>query len=226
MDCSSTCASSSTTTTGPIARAHQRSCARATPKAVKLFAHVLATELLWLDRITHKPQRCPVWPEWTLAECARRLDEVRSSWREFLRFLESPQLGDTSDQLREHQGPALPVERAGHRHARALTTRPTTRSDRERAERGWRESPPTPIYIHAVREGCFELRRRPDAAPSGSTQLLLRRFGGAGVGAGAELLPFRAFARSAHRLCESSSSTRTSTRRWGSTTASRRCRRC
>ncbi len=62
------------------------------PRAVELLAHVVATELVWHDRMTHKPQRCPVWPEWTLEECGRRLDEAREAWRSFLRFLEPAQL--------------------------------------------------------------------------------------------------------------------------------------
>jgi uncharacterized damage-inducible protein DinB len=64
----------------------------ATVRGVELLGHVLATELLWLDRATHKLQRCAVWPDWSLEECGRRLDEVRSSWRDFLRFLEPAHL--------------------------------------------------------------------------------------------------------------------------------------
>lgn len=64
----------------------------ATVRGVELLGHVVATELLWLDRMMHKLQRCAVWPDWSLEECGRRLDEARTAWKDFLRFLEPAQL--------------------------------------------------------------------------------------------------------------------------------------
>src|SRR6185436_7719142 len=48
--------------------------------ALRLLAHVVATEWLWLDRLRDTQSPLPVWPEWTLDECARQIDLVRDEW--------------------------------------------------------------------------------------------------------------------------------------------------
>src|SRR5215831_6166199 len=59
--------------------------AMATPAAhgVRVIAHIVACERLWLYRITADTRPVVVWPEWRLAETARELDEMASAWREF-----------------------------------------------------------------------------------------------------------------------------------------------
>jgi len=66
----------------------------ASEKALGLFAHVIAAEWLWLDRIRGAPQRSPVWPEWTLAECAGELPRLRQAWDDYFERVEAANLPD------------------------------------------------------------------------------------------------------------------------------------
>lgn len=54
------------------------------PRALVLMAHIIAAESLWIDRIVGVSSGIPVWPEWTLAECRAKLDEVKTRWETFL----------------------------------------------------------------------------------------------------------------------------------------------
>lgn len=79
----------------PVARHHRvftydawanrethRALAAATPSAVTLgrFAHVLAAQILWYGRIQGRPAQVPVWPEWTVTECAERTEQLARLW--------------------------------------------------------------------------------------------------------------------------------------------------
>lgn len=68
-------------------RETQRALAAAdSPSSVTLgrFAHVLAAEWLWLTRIQGRPAPVPVWPEWTVAECGERAEQLSRLWRGYL----------------------------------------------------------------------------------------------------------------------------------------------
>jgi uncharacterized damage-inducible protein DinB len=47
---------------------------------LRLFAHVVATEHLWLSRIHGRPARVAVWPALTVDECAALADENRTAY--------------------------------------------------------------------------------------------------------------------------------------------------
>lgn len=53
-------------------------------RAVRLLAHIVAAQWLWLERIRGVPQSYPVWPEWTLEELERHVAGSGAAWREFL----------------------------------------------------------------------------------------------------------------------------------------------
>jgi uncharacterized damage-inducible protein DinB len=57
-----------------------------TPPArpLKFAAHILAAERLWLDRLEGRKQTLPVWPEFTMEECARHADELAQLWKSYL----------------------------------------------------------------------------------------------------------------------------------------------
>jgi uncharacterized damage-inducible protein DinB len=61
-----------------------RPAAEAAPKAVRLVAHVAATEHLWLARIHGRPSPVPVWPELRLDDCVRLFIEAAEQWRVYL----------------------------------------------------------------------------------------------------------------------------------------------
>ncbi len=56
----------------------------ASPRAVKLFAHIIAAEHLWLDRIQKCSAKYPVWPQWSVEESRARMDEAAARWKEFV----------------------------------------------------------------------------------------------------------------------------------------------
>lgn len=53
-------------------------------KAGRLAAHIVAAQMLWMDRIRGTGQRAPVWPEWTASECATHMETSAREWEEFL----------------------------------------------------------------------------------------------------------------------------------------------
>lgn len=54
------------------------------PKSVKLLAHIVAAERLWLARMTHEHQPLPVWPDFSLHESGNEIAGLPGRWREFL----------------------------------------------------------------------------------------------------------------------------------------------
>lgn len=50
------------------------------PKSVRLFAHIIAAQMLWMDRIGRSAARAPVWPGWTLQECADFWARSQREW--------------------------------------------------------------------------------------------------------------------------------------------------
>ena len=124
------------------------------PETTRLFAHLVATEVLWLDRIAHKPPRNPLWPEWTLDECAVRLDDLRAAWQNFLRFLEAEAL-DTSVSYvntkgKHYQSSVRDVVSHVLHHASYH------RGQIAAAQRRRGAAPAYTDFIHAVREGCLD----------------------------------------------------------------------
>jgi uncharacterized damage-inducible protein DinB len=61
-----------------------RSTAPPEPKALRLLAHTLSAQKLWLERLQRIPQSVAVWPSSTLEECSALADEMLSSWKMYL----------------------------------------------------------------------------------------------------------------------------------------------
>ena len=66
--------------------------ANAPPKSVRLLAHIVATEFLWLDRMSHRPARCAVWPDWSVVQSSVQLDQLPATWANFFRGLDDKAL--------------------------------------------------------------------------------------------------------------------------------------
>jgi len=62
------------------------------PRALELYAHVLAAEHVWLARLTAKVPVHPVWPDLTLLECAALSARNEALYGEFLRGLDATAL--------------------------------------------------------------------------------------------------------------------------------------
>jgi uncharacterized damage-inducible protein DinB len=63
-----------------------------TQGAVKLMAHILSAEGLWLERLKGEPQSLPVWPEVDLDQCSARATALEGLWMEYFRAISSSRL--------------------------------------------------------------------------------------------------------------------------------------
>ena len=61
-------------------------------RAVKLLAHILSAQWLWLERMKGLRQSLPVWPEWTLEEIEAQLPRLKRGWKVFLGEKKPPEL--------------------------------------------------------------------------------------------------------------------------------------
>jgi uncharacterized damage-inducible protein DinB len=69
-----------------------KTSAQPSGRSVRLLAHILAAERLWLERIKHQTQSLPVWPEFSLEQCGTQTEEISKLWREYMEQLAAPQL--------------------------------------------------------------------------------------------------------------------------------------
>ncbi len=52
--------------------------------AVRLLAHIIGAQWIWLSRLSGTPQKMAVWPELTRTHCAGELDLLRDAWTQTL----------------------------------------------------------------------------------------------------------------------------------------------
>jgi uncharacterized damage-inducible protein DinB len=65
--------------------------------AVRILAHVMAAQWLWLDRLQKHPARIAVWADLTLPECGAQLQELEAAWRSYLAALTEDDLSTSCD---------------------------------------------------------------------------------------------------------------------------------
>src|SRR4051812_41333248 len=53
-------------------------------RQLALLSHIVAAQMLWMDRICKRDARAPVWPEWSLEECTTRLEASANEWRSYV----------------------------------------------------------------------------------------------------------------------------------------------
>jgi uncharacterized damage-inducible protein DinB len=58
-----------------------------TPRSVKLLAHIVSAERLWLQRLRLENQTYPVWPDFTLEQCKLGVEELPQLWNKYLAAL-------------------------------------------------------------------------------------------------------------------------------------------
>jgi uncharacterized damage-inducible protein DinB len=64
--------------------ANLRAAPAASPQSLKLVAHILAAERLWLERLNQQEQTLPVWPQFTIEQCDDQRAELASLWKNYL----------------------------------------------------------------------------------------------------------------------------------------------
>jgi uncharacterized damage-inducible protein DinB len=120
-------------------------------RSVKLLAHILSAERLWLERLLVQKQTLPVWPLLTLEQCGREADELRILWRNYLASLDEPRLSN-SISYKNSQGEIFTSPKQDilqHVVMHSAYHRGQIAADMRAA--GF--APPYTDFIHAVRQG-------------------------------------------------------------------------
>jgi uncharacterized damage-inducible protein DinB len=63
-------------------------------RGLRLLAHILSAERLWLDRINYKPKSLPVWPDFMMERCRQELEKTAKLWSEYLAHFSAAQLSE------------------------------------------------------------------------------------------------------------------------------------
>jgi uncharacterized damage-inducible protein DinB len=56
-------------------------------RSIKLLAHILSAERLWLERLLAQTQTQPVWPLFTLEQCKLEVEQLPGLWKNYLTSL-------------------------------------------------------------------------------------------------------------------------------------------
>ena len=57
-------------------------------RELRLLSHIVAAQMLWMDRIKERSARAPVWPEWNLEEYSRYCQQSAEEWRSLVASLD------------------------------------------------------------------------------------------------------------------------------------------
>jgi uncharacterized damage-inducible protein DinB len=123
-------------------------------QAIKLLAHVLAAETLWIERLQSQPQSSPVWPDSTLDQCDAQVRQLQSLWPAYLFPLTEKDLsaeihykntrGENWTSRRADILQHVIIHSAHHRGQIVALIRASG------------QVPPTLDFIHAVRQGFLK----------------------------------------------------------------------
>jgi uncharacterized damage-inducible protein DinB len=61
-------------------------------RSVKLLAHVVSAERLWLERLQKQKQTYAVWPDFRLDQCKSEVTELPQLWHKYLKQLKPEEL--------------------------------------------------------------------------------------------------------------------------------------
>jgi uncharacterized damage-inducible protein DinB len=123
-------------------------------RSVKLLAHILSAERLWLERLLVQKQTLPVWPLSTLAECNLEVDQLPGLWKNYLTALGEAGLA-RSLTYKNTKGESFSSQKQDillHVVMHSAYHRGQIAADMRAA--GF--TPPYTDFIHAVRQGFLE----------------------------------------------------------------------
>jgi uncharacterized damage-inducible protein DinB len=123
-------------------------------RPLKLLAHILSAEKLWLERLKQQPQTMPVWPESGIAQCEMQIGELSRSWRQFFAELSNSQLGEKVTYKNSKGEPWSSKVEDVLTHV--LLHSAYHRGQIASALREAGATPPYTDFIHAVRQGFIE----------------------------------------------------------------------
>jgi uncharacterized damage-inducible protein DinB len=123
-------------------------------RSVKLLAHILSAERLWLERLLVQKQTLPVWPLSTLAQCKPEVDQLPGLWKNYLTALGEAALA-RSLTYKNTKGESFSSQKQDillHVVMHSAYHRGQIAADMRAA--GF--TPPYTDFIHAVRQGFLE----------------------------------------------------------------------
>jgi uncharacterized damage-inducible protein DinB len=124
------------------------------PITVRWMAHILACRWLWLERLIGRQQSHPVWPEWSLEECAAHGSTSSAAWTGYLESLDGASLL-LSIQYRNSKGEAFSSQVADVLD-HVLLHGAYHRGQISSALRHAGVEPPYTDFIHAARNGLID----------------------------------------------------------------------
>jgi len=127
---------------------HLRSLSKPPEKAIKILAHIIGTEWLFLGRLRREPKPAVVWPDLTLEKCEKQIEQLAREWpREFGRT----DVGDYTNSKGERWSSRaddilVHVVLHGAYHRGQIAT----------IVRGTGQEPAYTDYIHCTRQGFID----------------------------------------------------------------------
>jgi uncharacterized damage-inducible protein DinB len=123
-------------------------------ECVRLLAHVMAAEHVWLARLTGTTSPLPVWPDLSLAQCAEHITQLQSGFRSYYQR-ELPASFDRVIEYKNSKGEAWSSR------VEDVLTHTWMHSTYHRGQIAYqmRQAGHTPAYtdfIHGVRQGLLE----------------------------------------------------------------------
>lgn len=117
---------------------------------VRLLAHIIGAQWLWVTRVRNEKAKMAVWPELTIDQCATEIDGLRDAWRDLLRESDLHRIVEYRNSKGEAWSSSIDdilthviLHSAHHRGQIATVVR----------QGG--ETPAYTDYIHAVRTGAI-----------------------------------------------------------------------
>src|SRR5271170_5225768 len=123
-------------------------------RSVKLMAHILSAERLWLERLLTEKQTHPVWPLFTLKDCKSEVAQLQGRWKSYLTSLGEAGLSDSCT-YKNTKGETFTSRKQDillHVVMHSAYHRGQIAADLRAA--GF--TPPYTDFIHAVRQGFVE----------------------------------------------------------------------
>src|SRR5262245_5829170 len=129
---------------------HLRAMAAPPARAIRILAHIAATQWLWLHRMGVAGPPPAVWPEWTLDECAAQFGALPAAWSDALPRIDraatityTNSLGETWTSRNDDVLTHVILHGAYHRGQIAILVRDAG------------ETPAYTDYIHCTRAGLL-----------------------------------------------------------------------
>jgi uncharacterized damage-inducible protein DinB len=120
-------------------------------RALKLMAHILSSQRLWMARLEHQPYTQPVWPDHSIEECEKQAAELQALWKTYLTSSTEATLAQTVDYKNSHGEPW--TSRKDDILMHLITHSAYHRGQAAAAVRAAGFTPAYTDFIHSIRQG-------------------------------------------------------------------------